>query len=53
MTSERPYRQATSPQEALEEIRANAGIQFDPQVVESFIAVVNRLLLVEQDAEAA
>jgi HD-GYP domain-containing protein (c-di-GMP phosphodiesterase class II) len=53
LTSDRPYRKATSPQEALKEIRANAGIQFDPQVVESFAAVVNRLLLVEEDAQAA
>jgi HD-GYP domain-containing protein (c-di-GMP phosphodiesterase class II) len=53
MTSERPYRQATSPQEAMEEIRANAGIQFDPPVVEAFAAVLDRLLRVEQDAQAA
>jgi HD-GYP domain-containing protein (c-di-GMP phosphodiesterase class II) len=53
MTSDRPYRQATSPQEALKEIRANAGIQFDPPVVEAFAAVLDRLLRVEQDAQAA
>jgi HD-GYP domain-containing protein (c-di-GMP phosphodiesterase class II) len=53
MTSDRPYRQATSPQEAMEEIRANAGIQFDPPVVEAFAAVLDRLLRVEQDAQAA
>jgi HD-GYP domain-containing protein (c-di-GMP phosphodiesterase class II) len=53
MTSERPYRQATSPQEAMKEIRANAGIQFDPPVVEAFAAVLDRLLRVEQDAQAA
>jgi HD-GYP domain-containing protein (c-di-GMP phosphodiesterase class II) len=53
LTSDRPYRQATSPQEALAEIKANAATQFDPQVVESFAAVLTRLLMVEQDAEAA
>jgi len=53
LTSDRPYRQATSPQEALAEIKANAATQFDPQVVESFTAVLTRLLMVEQDAEAA
>lgn len=53
LTSDRPYRQATSPQEALAEIEANAGIQFDPHVVESFAAVLSRLLMVEENAEAA
>jgi len=53
LTSDRPYRQATSPQKALIEIKANAGIQFDPQVVEAFVSTLNRLLMVEQDAEAA
>jgi HD-GYP domain-containing protein (c-di-GMP phosphodiesterase class II) len=53
LTSDRPYREATSPQEALAEIKANAATQFDPQVVESFTAVLTRLLMVEQDAEAA
>jgi HD-GYP domain-containing protein (c-di-GMP phosphodiesterase class II) len=53
LTSDRPYRQATSPQEALAEIKANASSQFDPQVVQSFAAVLTRLLMVEEDAEAA
>jgi HD-GYP domain-containing protein (c-di-GMP phosphodiesterase class II) len=53
MTSERPYRQAMPPQEALEQIRANTGTQFDPNVVEAFEAAVTRLLMVEEAAEAA
>jgi HD-GYP domain-containing protein (c-di-GMP phosphodiesterase class II) len=53
LTSDRPYRQATSPQKALTEIKANAGVQFDPQVVESFATVITRLLMVEENAEAA
>jgi HD-GYP domain-containing protein (c-di-GMP phosphodiesterase class II) len=53
MTSERPYRKAVPPEEALQEIRANAGIQFDPQVVEAFEGVVRRLLAVEEDVQAA
>jgi HD-GYP domain-containing protein (c-di-GMP phosphodiesterase class II) len=53
MTSERPYRKAVSPEEALQEIKANAGIQFDPQVVAAFEGVIRRLLIVEEDVEAA
>jgi GAF domain-containing protein len=53
MTSERPYRKAVPPEEALQEIRANAGIQFDPQVVQAFEGVIRRLLAVEENAEAA
>lgn len=41
MTSLRPYRDATSIPEALEELRRFAGTQFDPQLVEQFIEMVN------------
>lgn len=37
MTSNRPYRKAMSVEAALLELRANAGKQFDPQIVEAFI----------------
>ncbi len=36
MTSDRPYRAAMSPQEAFEEILAQSGRQFDPEMVEAF-----------------
>jgi HD-GYP domain-containing protein (c-di-GMP phosphodiesterase class II) len=36
MTSDRPYRRAKRPEEALQEIQDLAGIQFDPRVVEAF-----------------
>jgi hypothetical protein len=36
MTSDRPYRRAKRPEEALREIQDLAGIQFDPRVVEAF-----------------
>jgi HD-GYP domain-containing protein (c-di-GMP phosphodiesterase class II) len=40
MTQTRPYRQAMSSKTALKELRANAGTQFNPVVVEAFIAAV-------------
>ena len=40
MTAERPYRSAMSSKAALKELRANAGTQFNPVVVEAFIATV-------------
>jgi HD-GYP domain-containing protein (c-di-GMP phosphodiesterase class II) len=42
MTSDRPYRQALTPQKALEELREKAGSQFDPDVVEVFASIVDR-----------
>ena len=36
MVSDRPYRGGRSTAEALEELRSNAGTQFDPAVVEAF-----------------
>lgn len=40
MTSNRPYRQAMSSEAAIEELKRNAGAQFDPQVVEAFLRVI-------------
>jgi hypothetical protein len=40
MTAERPYRSAMSSKDALGELRANAGTQFNPVVVEAFIAAI-------------
>ncbi len=40
MTQTRPYRQAMPSKAALRELRANAGTQFNPVVVEAFIAAV-------------
>lgn len=39
MTSPRPYRGAKSGKEALEELRRNAGRQFDPKIVDSFLPI--------------
>jgi diguanylate cyclase (GGDEF)-like protein len=43
MTSARPYRKAMSCEAACAELRATAGSQFDPQVVDAFVAeIANR-----------
>ena len=39
MTSDRPYRPARSVADALDEIRACSGTQFDPRVVEALVSV--------------
>jgi len=46
MISARPYRDALSPEEALEELKAGAGKQFDPALVESFISIAEKTPLV-------
>ncbi len=40
MTSDRPYRKALSREEAIEELKRNAGKQFDPKVVEAFLKLL-------------
>jgi HD-GYP domain-containing protein (c-di-GMP phosphodiesterase class II) len=40
MISERPYRLALSHEDACRELRAGAGTQFDPAVVEAFLGEV-------------
>ncbi|MHB1610904.1 MAG: HD-GYP domain-containing protein [Sulfobacillus sp.] len=39
MTSDRPYRRAMPHEAAIAEIRAGAGIQFDPSIVEKFLEI--------------
>jgi HD-GYP domain-containing protein (c-di-GMP phosphodiesterase class II) len=39
MTTDRPYRKARTPQEALAEMRRCAGTQFDPRVVAALVSV--------------
>jgi hypothetical protein len=41
MTSTRSYRQATSTPEAIDELRRGAGTQFDPKIVDAFIAALS------------
>lgn len=40
MTTDRAYRRALSKDKAVQEIKKNAGSQFDPEVVEIFLAVI-------------
>ena len=43
MTSQRPYRQtAMTREEAIRELRDKAGKQFDPEIVEVFISLLER-----------
>lgn len=44
MTTNRPYRKAFEPEEALLEIERGIGIQFDPVVAQTFIKVMRREL---------
>jgi len=45
LTSERPYREALSLEDALKEIRRHIGTQFDPQIVEALEKIVMRKIM--------
>ncbi|MDD5126579.1 MAG: diguanylate cyclase [Dehalococcoidales bacterium] len=51
MTSDRAYSKALSPENAMEELRAGAGTQFDPRLVEVFATVVEKLTRQPRDSE--
>jgi HD-GYP domain-containing protein (c-di-GMP phosphodiesterase class II) len=42
MTTNRPYRKALDPEDALQELRDNAGTQFDPEVVDALVTVIEQ-----------
>lgn len=41
MTSDRPYRTAMTPEEALSELQKNAGTQFHPELVKVFVSIID------------
>ena len=43
MISKRPYRDALSKEEAIEELMKNAGTQFDRELVNVFVDVLNKM----------
>lgn len=42
MVGERPYRKSLSKQEALQELRRNAGTQFDPSIAQACVEAITR-----------
>ena len=40
MISDRPYREALSEYDAIEELKKNSGTQFAPEVVQAFLKVL-------------
>nr|WP_322496582.1 HD domain-containing phosphohydrolase [Chloroflexus sp.] len=42
MASDRPYSKGRTPEEIIAEVRACAGTQFDPQIAELFISLVEQ-----------
>ncbi len=41
MILDRPHRKALSYEAAMAEVRANAGTQFDPELIEPFLRIVD------------
>lgn len=52
ITTDRPYRTARPPNEALQEIAANAGTQFSPRVVAALVRLAERGALPEEPMRA-
>ncbi len=52
MTSDRPYRKALTLQEAILELRSNAGKQFDREVTETLVNLIRNNRIVSRKGEA-
>ena len=48
LASRRVYKESWSPQEILDTIRAQSGLQFDPELVKIFLARPNDLLRIRE-----
>ncbi|PKM91003.1 MAG: diguanylate cyclase [Firmicutes bacterium HGW-Firmicutes-12] len=44
MTSQRSYRKPMSKKKAIDELKKNTGIQFDPEIVEAFLSIPNNAI---------
>jgi putative nucleotidyltransferase with HDIG domain len=53
LTSDRPYRRALAPRQALAMIESRRGVLYDPIVVDAFVAMQPSLMAVDPDAAAA
>lgn len=52
MTADRPYRKAMTKEAAVNEIRNNAGTQFDPEIADIFIDIISTADFCESSTEA-
>jgi HD-GYP domain-containing protein (c-di-GMP phosphodiesterase class II) len=52
MTSNRPYYRARGAEDALEELERGAGTQFDPHIVDTFIAAWREVVVVDPEESA-
>ncbi|MCX7918744.1 MAG: diguanylate cyclase [bacterium] len=53
MTSDRPYRLGIAREQAIAEMKSRAGTQFDPKVIEAFLAVQDRLVVSQNTSVGA
>ena len=44
MTSDRPYRKAMTTEKAIAELKTNAGTQFDPDLVDIFLRIIEQII---------
>lgn len=53
LVSKRPYKQPWEPERALQYLRSNSGVHFDPELVEAFFRILPEINLIQADfAEA-